>query len=295
VNARGPWESTEAGQTYPAYQPQIEKWAGTRLTARAAFSVENAASPLEHFGVVWFSARAEVDKVSRLVALSDFRIDKIAFPSEPDRAADYQKVLERHLPGDAARISLDRIRAALAMPEAQGTAAKPRPVKNDPPRVILSQTPAILVLVDGKLVLRQVESSGLLRVVNTWALILVDQKANKHYLRALGRWFEAGSLEGPWSAATRPPGALDAAMQTVAKSQRVNLLDDPGAGVKEAAAQGVLPTVYVSTEPTELVQTQGRPDYEPIDGTDLLHVRNSSTSILLDTTDQRHYLLLSGR
>src|SRR5262249_13727099 len=36
-------------------------------------------------------------------------------------------------------------------------------------------------------------------------------------------------------------------------------------------------------------------DYEPIDGTDLLYVRNSSTNILLDTSDQRHYLLLSGR
>src|SRR6185503_6067195 len=62
----------------------------------------------------------------------------------------------------------------------------------------------ILVLVDGKPVLRQVDGSALVRVVNTWALILVDQKAGKHYLRAVGRWFEATGLEGPWSAATRP-------------------------------------------------------------------------------------------
>ena len=75
----------------------------------------------------------------------------------------------------------------------------------------------------------------------------------------------------------------------------MNLLDDPGPGVKDAAARGVLPTIYVSTVPAELVQTEGRPDYEPIEGTDLLHVRNSSTNIVLDPTDQRHYLLLSGR
>ena len=95
----------------------------------------------------------------------------------------------------------------------------PQPVKNDPPRVIFSTTPALLVLVDGKPVLRQVEgtSLSLQRVVNSWALILVDQKGGKHYLRAVGRWFEAGTLDGPWAVAVRPPAALDAAMQTVAE------------------------------------------------------------------------------
>ena len=160
-----------------------------RLHARAAVSVESAASPLQHFGVVWFSARADVDKVNRLVALADFRVDKVTFPSEPDRAADYQKVLERRLPRELSRISLDRIQAALAITEAQRSGgATAQPVKNDPPRVIVSTTPALLVLVDGKPVLRQVEgvSMSLHRVVNSWALILVDQKAGKHYLRAVG-------------------------------------------------------------------------------------------------------------
>ena len=187
-NAPWPREATEGGRTFTVYQPQIEKWDGARLHARAAVSVESAASPLQHFGVVWFSARAEVDKVNRLVALADFRVDKVAFPSEPDRAADYQKVLERRLPREVSRISLDRVQAALAITEAQRSAGTPQAVKNDPPRVIFSTTPALLVLVDGKPVLRQVEgtSISLQRVVNSWALILVDQKAGKHYLRAVG-------------------------------------------------------------------------------------------------------------
>jgi hypothetical protein len=295
-NAPWPREATEGGRTFTVYQPQIEEWDGTRLHARAAVSVESTASPVQHFGVVWFSARAEVDKVNRLVALADFKVDKVAFPSEPDRAAEYQKVLESRLPRDVGRISLDRIQAALAITEAQrGGAAKPQPVKNDPPRIIVTTTPAILVLVDGKPVLRQVDGSSLQRVVNTWALILVDPKSGKHYLRALGRWFEATTLEGPWSPAGQTPAGLDAAMQAVAKSQRVNLLDDPGPEVKDAAARGALPTVYVSTVPAELVQTRGRPDYEPIEGTDLLHVQNSSVNIVLDPADQRHYVLLSGR
>ena len=297
VNAPWPREATEGGRTFTVYQPQIETWDGARLHARAAVSVESTASPLQHFGVVWFSARAEVDKVNRLVALTDFQIDKVSFPSESDRAADYQKVLERRLPREVSRISLDRVQAALAITEAQRVAGTPQQVKNDPPRVIFSTTPALLVLVDGKPVLRQVEgtSLSLQRVVNSWALILVDQKAGKHYLRAMGRWFEASTLDGPWAVAVRPPAALDAAMQTAERSQRVNLLDDPGPDVKDAVARGVVPAVYVSTVPAELIQTKGRPDYEPIEGTDLLHVRNSSVNIVLDPADQRHYVLLSGR
>jgi uncharacterized membrane protein YgcG len=155
--------------------------------------------------------------------------------------------------------------------------------------------PALLVLVDGPPTLRAVEGSSLQRVVNSWALILVDQKSGKHYLRAVGQWFEASTLDGPWAVVARPPAGVDAAMQTVAKSQRVNLLDDPGPEVKEAAARGVPPAVYVSTVPAELIQTRGRPNYEPIEGTDLLHVENSAANIVLDPADQRHYILLSGR
>ena len=118
-NTPWPREATEGGRTFTVYQPQIEKWDGVRLHARAAVSVESAASPLQHFGVVWFSARADVDKVNRLIALADFRVDKVTFPSEPDRAADYQKVLEQRLPREMSRISLDRIQAALAITEAQ--------------------------------------------------------------------------------------------------------------------------------------------------------------------------------
>src|SRR5262245_35778820 len=35
-NTPWPREATEGGQTYTVYQPQIDKWDGTRLSARAA-------------------------------------------------------------------------------------------------------------------------------------------------------------------------------------------------------------------------------------------------------------------
>ena len=294
-----PWprEATEGDRTFTVYQPQIEKWDGMRLHARAAVSVESAASPLQHFGVVWFSARADVDKVNRLVALADFRVDKVAFPSEPDRAAEYQKVLERRLPRRCRGSRSTGSRRRSPSPRPSGAAGRD-PAGQERPAARHLQHDAGPSGPRGREA-RPPSGRGLdmslHRVVNTWALILVDQKGGKHYLRALGRWFEAGLLDGPVVPGRAAAAALDAAMQTWQKSQRVNLLDDPGPEVKDAMARGVFPTVYVSTVPAELIQTQGRPDYEPIEGTELLHVGNSSANIVLDPADQRHYVLLSGR
>ena len=129
-----PWprEFTDGDSEFTVYQPQIEEWDEPRVRARAAVSIERPASPLQHFGVIWFSARAEIDKTSRLVALDDFTIDRVSFPGEPDRAPAYQGILQRHLPQSAQTLSLDRLQASLAITQAQSAALKPQPVKNDP-------------------------------------------------------------------------------------------------------------------------------------------------------------------
>ncbi len=104
------------------------------------------------------------------------------------------------------------------------------------------------------------------------------------------------TIDGPWSTAARPPAALETAMQNVTKGQRLNLLDDPGPGVKDAAAQGVVPTIYVSTVPAELVADDGAarttsPSTAPTSCTSGTRRRTSCST----PPDQRHYLLLSGR
>ena len=63
----------------------------------------------------------------------------------------------------------------------------------------------MLVLVDGQPALRQVAGTDLLRVINTRALILMDQASGRYYLYLSNRWMEAPSLQGPWSQASNPP------------------------------------------------------------------------------------------
>ncbi len=282
--------------TITIYTPQVDRWDGTQLEARAAVSVDHPASPQQDFGVIWISAHTLVDRTNRLVSCDKVEITKASFPAAPEKTDAYLEILRSNVPRGIMTISLDRLQTNLAVTQAQRTQQHPQPVKNEPPRIIFSTTPALLVLVDGAPVfLRQVDGSKLVRVINTWALILVDQADGRFYLRALGKWMEARSVEGPWTLSTKPSAALEAVRQSLAKNDQVNMLDDPALNLKESAAQGRYPTVYVSTVPAELLETIGQPAFEPIDGTGLFDVKNTSAHLLLDPRTADYYVLISGR
>ncbi len=291
-----PWpRKVAAGDaTITVYQPQISKWEQNRLEGRAAVAVENKAAPQPAFGVVALTARTEVDKERRLVTLEDFQVAGASFPSAPDKTKEYLEVLRKALPGATRTIALDRLEANLAVTRAEAR-GKDQPVKNDPPRVIVSTRPAVLVLIDGRPALRQVEGSKLLRVINTRALLLFDETAAKYYLHLLDRWMTAGDLTGAWAVAQDPPADLQALRDSFANDPRVDLFDNPAQDVKEAFENGIVPVVHVSTVPAELIEMQGGPELAPIDGTKLLWVKNTTSQLLLDTADSKYYVLLSGR
>jgi uncharacterized protein (TIGR03000 family) len=276
------------------YQPQVEKWDRNRLKARAAVSIETKASPQPTFGVIWITARAAVDKENRLVTLDDFHVPRANFPSSPEKAEQYLDIVRKNAFLGTRTIALDRIQANLAVTEAL---AKTRTVavKNEPPQIFFSTKPAILVLIDGAPVLRQVSGSTLLRVLNTRTLILFDQQTGKYYLHLVDRWLEGRALEGPWSVVQNPPPTLDPALQSFHDNPQVDLLDNVAADVKDALENGNEPGIYLSTTPAELIETQGEPEFAPVDETKLLWAKNSTSPILVDTNDQGTYVLLSGR
>ena len=94
---------------------------------------------------------------------------------------------------------------------------------------------------------------------------------------------------------SRQPANLDAVLKTVTKGGQVNALDDPGEYVSRSAAQGIFPTIYVSTVPAELIMTRGAPSYEPIAATPLLEVANTDDNVIVDPATSLQYVLISGR
>ena len=162
-------------------------------------------------------------------------------------------------------------------------------MKNDPPRIIFSNEPAVLILIDGDPVYRAVEGTPYTRVVNTPALLLFNSTAGTSYLDSGSWWMTATSLTGPWAAAANPPQELAEIKQQLTKDEEK---EPPDAA---AAPAGNPPVVYVSMVPAELLVTQGDPAYAPIGQTSLLDATNSDSDIFMDTKSQQYYTLLAGR
>jgi hypothetical protein len=209
--------------TLTLYQPQVESWQGNQLDFRAAVAAKAQGANAETFGVIWGSARTEVDRVARRVTLEDLRLTRSNFPTLPDNGAAYLSELQQPFQDAARTIALDRLEASLA---ASGTTPPGGvPVHNDPPQILVSNSPALLVPIDGMPVLRSVPNTQFERVINTRVLILRAQGGSPYYLHVYDGWLSASTVEGPWSQATAPPSGLDDVSHQLAESGQVDLLD----------------------------------------------------------------------
>src|SRR5437879_10525715 len=237
-----PRQFEDNGIRVSIFQPQIEKWEGTDFETRSAVAVTPPGSNAPVYGVFWMKARADVDKAARIVTLNDIAVTRASFPSAPYLQSNYVALIRKHVPLVSKTIALDHLEAEYAISEAVKK-ARVVPVKNDPPRIIYSPTPALLVFVDGPPVFRPVQGLNVERVINTRALIL--KLADHVYLYASEHWYESDSVDGIWKVTANPPAAVEAARQAEVASQNVDLMS-PGTN-----AVSLTPAVYLSTVPAE--------------------------------------------
>ncbi|HEY1435293.1 MAG TPA: autotransporter [Thermoanaerobaculia bacterium] len=296
-----PRKMTVGGNTISLYTPQLDAWDGRTIEYHAAVSIESSGSKEPTFGVLFGKAKTDVDKTTRTVQLTDREITKVNFPSAPAANDTYRSLLEKAmLSRKPMPIALDRLEANLAILEQQKK-GESQPLKNEPPKVIFSSVPAIVVLVDGDPVWRPVEKTGVERVINTSPIVLKDETGTL-YLHLFDGWLQAPALTGPWVVSANPPASLSAPYKAILDAKSGDPLsggvpDDPDArDVKQPTLKtGPVPVVYVATAPTELIVTDGQPDYVPIDGTQLLYVKNTTGRVFKNIADQNTYVLLSGR
>ena len=206
---------------------------------------------------------------------------------------DIGRAIRDSLPNWPRTITLDRLLAELAMTQSE-VDNESVAVKNDPPKILYSSTPAVLILIDGQPVLRAVPGTSFQYVINTPATLIYDTSASRYYLDGNGVWVTAATLEGPWTVAANPPSGLDQAKAQIDEGEEKDPHDhskDPG----PPPMGGALPAVFVSTTPAELLVTQGAPQLSPIPKTKLLYVTNTENNIFLNVPTQIYYVLLSGR
>ena len=183
-----------------------------------------------------------------------------------------------------------------------GTAASPperAAVAGALPVVILATRPALLVQVDGPPRYLPVKgvSPPLWRVVNTRVLLL-KTAAGRHYLRLYDGFMEAEAPEGPWRVAEKVPAGVRVAEQTARSAGKADLLEgkpEPKSRKRPSLRKGVSPWIHLATVPTELVVTDGPPDFIAIEGTRLFYARNTAADLFWRQGEPALYLLAAGR
>jgi hypothetical protein len=284
-------------ETISIYQPQLESWGGDQIRAYAALSVATGENQSPRYGVVWFTAQTEVDKVNRQVTLDNFEITDLRLPAMQSKDAEYKEFLQSKLPGKARVIALDRLEAALVASESKSADIKGLAVNNAPPKVIFATKPSILILIDGSPRFKDVGGTELQRVLNTKSVIFLYTKKDKYYLNVMDGWLETPDLTaGPWSYASKVPDDMKEVTKAIREQQERNAQEgETPPSLKKAKKENKIPDVYVSLAPAELLNTEGPPKFNPIPEAHLEYVKNTNGNIFRDPGTQTYYVLLSGR
>ncbi len=270
------------------YQPQIESWQGERIAGRSAIAVApKDGAPT--YGVAHFTAVAAVDKTAGTVTLGNIVIDKVDVPTAPAQAQRLQAVLQQQIPATGITTALDHLQTSYAVSQ-QIAKDQLVPVRNEPPRIVFSAEPTVLLPIDGQPSLAPLQAApGFERVINTRALMLQDQ-ARTLYVNAAGSWYEARALTGPWLViATPPPVLIDAGKAAAAVQAPDPLLPADGKPPQSP------PALLVATQPTEFVLTSGQPEISPVAGTSLLTLTNADHAVFIVAATNDYYVLISGR
>jgi hypothetical protein len=102
------------------YQPQVDTFENNDLTARSAVSVTPAGKTDPVFGAVWFEARLQTDRDTRMVNILELDVPQVRFPNTtPEKEQELAKVLKEEIPKWDLSFSLDRLLTMLDLTESE--------------------------------------------------------------------------------------------------------------------------------------------------------------------------------
>jgi len=282
VNAtEWPQELSSDEGTIVIYQPQPEKLTGNYLTGRAAMQLEVKSNKEPIFGVFWFSSTIETDRSTNSVIIKDIKVTKVAWPdSKEEGEKKFTRFVEKKLENSSFTASLSKLTATLA--SAEDVQQSLDNIKNDAPIILFEDRLAVLLSYDGDPIFKEIENSPYQRALNTQFAVIKVKTESLYYLTSGSLWYQANNELGPWKVSTNPPADLVA---MIAK-------DDKEASKNKPTKT---PVVVTATKATELVVSEGKPEWGSLTGGKLLYVMNTETPWLREIASGDMYLLLSGR
>jgi hypothetical protein len=273
------------------YQPQIESYSGNALKARAAVSIIPVGKDDPVFGAIWIDCRVMTDRPTRTVKLEEMEVRRARFPSGTDvDTAKIADALEEMIPRFDLTFSLDLLLESVETAQKEKEAA--HELETTPPKIIVLNHPAVLVRIDGDPIFSDKDGTSLKRVINTPYFLVQENTEKKFYLHGGDIWFSASNIKGIWNQTnTPPPSVADLYEQTKSEDES----DEDSTTNDLVSKTGKVPEIVVSTEPAELIATDGAIQFAPIEGTGLLYASNTPSRVFLEINTQEYFILISGR
>jgi len=269
------------------FQPQFASWDDQKhAVALAAVSYVAKGEQKPALGTIKIEADTAVALEQRLVKFTQLKITETNFQTLPkEQTREIVNELEKNLPDEERIISLDRVLAYV-----DKSSIRPKNVagiKGDAPKIYFSNMPAILVSFDGEPIWSPIKENELKFAVNTNWDVFQHTPTGLFYLRNDTTWLRATTLNGAWSAAGKLPESFNQLPDDENwKDVRASL---PGVPVKRP------PSVYVTSDPSEMILLDGEPQYVAVPGTQLLWVSNTESDIFRYGKDGPFYYLVAGR
>ena len=270
------------------YAPQIEAWEDFEtIKARVAFSVSQTRSEKSWYGTMLFTAQTDTDIRAREVLLHDVEILELAIEGLDESSAEYGLIRDGFT-SMSRKVPLDLVIAYLPkdIPLDSSNA-----LNSKPPTIFVSETPAILLFVDGEPRFLPVEGTSLQFVLNTPWDLLREGEDGPLYLCHDDAWLTAGELDADWQWAKSLSKGFEQ-LPAGANWDRTRACL-PGDASKPDVPATAPPKVFYSSGPAELLLTDGEPAWSPIGDRGLTYASNSEQELFRVGED--YYVLLSGR
>jgi hypothetical protein len=153
------------------------------------------------------------------------------------------------------------------------------------PEIVVSNVPAELIFIDGKLEFEPLSASEIMMVSNTDSDVVFEIASQSYYVLLSGRWYRTKDLDnGPWTWVANDE--LPEQFAEIPAESDVGYLRSSVAGTEEAREalleQSVPQTAAVQTTAGASfnVTYDGAPEFKPIDGTGMTYAVNTTAAVI---------------
>ncbi len=158
---------------------------------------------------------------------------------------------------------------------------------NEAPTIIYSNQPSALIVIDGEPYYEELDKR-FSKVSNAAAFIVKDNKRDVYYMYGGGLWFSSDNALTGWEYNDNVPNRVSNVMKKHARELYDSMQN-------QQFQARIVPDLIVTTEPAELISTDGSPKYILIPNTKLVYVENSDAELFRDLNSNNYYSLFSGR